>query len=181
MARTLSDAPAATGRHHAGRDLLRGWHALAGRERGMLLLMVLAIGGAALWVGWWEPLQKQRLHLQSELPRLRAQQQELQNLLSTAQRQRKAAVITAAALRGQLQATGLGAQVTLSESQHQWRLAVRNAPADILWNWLLPVLADPAVALQELKLERTGDPNMAAARVSGTIVMGRGDGNGGAR
>ncbi len=181
MARVLPQAPAAAGHRHIVRDLLRRWRALAAREQGMLLLMVIAIVAAGLWVGWWEPLQKQRLHLQGELPRLRAQQQELHGLLATMQRQRRDAVLTAATLTAQLQALGLDKQITLSETKDQWRLVVRDAPADALWHWLLPVLADPAIPLQELKLERTGDPNMAAARVSGTIVMAHSSGAGGAR
>ena len=44
-------------------------------------------------------------------------------------------------------------------------------PADALWNWVLPVLADPAIELQQLQLTRTGDANMPAARISGNIVM----------
>ncbi|MGH8039032.1 MAG: type II secretion system protein GspM [Stenotrophomonas sp.] len=180
MARTLTAMPASAGRPRVGQELLRRWQELAARERGMLLLMVLAIGGAALWVGWWEPLQKQRVQLQAELPRLRAQQRQLHDLLATLQRQRTAAVITAASLRTRLTEAGLQQQATLSESPTQWQLAVREAPADTLWNALLPVLANPAVQVQELTLERTGNPNMAAARVSGTIVMKR-NGSGGAR
>ncbi len=181
MARVLARAPAAAGHRTVVGDLHRRWQGLASRERGMLLLMVFAIVGAGLWVGWWEPLQKQRQHLQGELPRLRAQQQELERLLERQQRQRRDAVLTASVLNAQLHAVGLDKQITLSETKTQWRLVVRDAPADALWNWLLPVLADPAVPLQELTLERTGDPNMAAARVSGTIVMGHKAGDGGAR
>lgn len=178
MARTLTAMPAHAGRRHVGHDLLRRWQGLAARERSMVLLMVLAIGGAALWVGWWEPLQKQRLQLQAELLRLRGQQRELRDLLTTVRRQREAAVITAASVRGRLRDAGLHRQVTLSESPVHWQLVIRNAPADTLWNALLPVLADPAVQLQELTLERTGNPNMAAARVSGTIVVKRNGGGG---
>lgn len=179
MARVLAKAPAAAGRPRFASALLQRWRGLAARERGMLLLMFLVIVGAGLWVGWWEPLQKQRTHWQGELPRLRAQQQELQGLLSTAQRQQQAAELDTAALRTQLQASGLNRYITLDDAHGRWQLAVRDAPADALWNWLLPVLADPAAPLQELKLERTGDPNMAVARVSGTIVMGQGNGGGG--
>lgn len=178
MARTPTAVPAHAGRRHVRHDLLRRWQGLAARERGMLLLMVLAIGGAALWVGWWEPLQKQRLQLQAELLRLRGQQRELHDLLTTVRRQREAAVITAASVRARLVDAGLHRQVTLSESPVHWQLAIRDAPADTLWNALLPVLADPAVQLQELTLERTGNPNMAAARVSGTIVVKRNGGGG---
>lgn len=181
MARVLAKAPATAGGPRFASALLQRWGSLAARERGMLLLMVVAIVGAALWVGWWEPLQKQRTHWQGELPRLRAQQQELQGLLSTAQRQQLVAVLDTAALRTQLQASGLSRYITLDDAHAhaRWQLVVRDAPADALWNWLLPVLADPAAPLQELKLERTGDPNMAVARVSGTIVMGQGTGGGG--
>lgn len=181
MARAVTGMPVTAARRAVGRTLLRRWHELAARERGMLLLMALAIGGAGVWVGWWEPLQKQRLQLRSELPRLREQQQALLALFGTAQRQRRAAVVDAATLRDRLRASGLDREVRLAEVQGQWRLTVQDAPADTLWNWLLPVLADPAAPLQELTLERTGDPNMAAARVSGRIVVGRGGSDGGGR
>lgn len=181
MARLLTGSPATAGRPRFGADLLRRWQGLAVRERALLALMVLAIFGAGLWVGWWEPLQKQRDHWQSELLRLRGQQQELHALLGSAQRQRAAAVLSTATLQAQLQARGLDKHITLTDVRGQWRLVVHDAPADAVWNWLLPVLADPAAPLQELKLERTGDPNMAAAPVSGTIVMGQGRGDGGAR
>jgi len=178
MARTLTAMPAPAGQPHVRHDLLRRWRGLAARERGMVLLMVLAIGGAALWVGWWEPLQKQRLQLQAELPRLRGQQRELHDLLATVRRQREAAVITAASVRARLKDAGLHRQVTLSGPPGHWQLVIRDAPADKLWSALLPVLADPAVQLQELTLERTGNPNMAAALVSGTMVVKRNGGGG---
>ncbi|GAB3051668.1 type II secretion system protein GspM [Stenotrophomonas tumulicola] len=154
------------------------WQRLALRERVLLGLMLLAIVGAGLWVGWWEPLAKQRMHWQEELPRLQAQSQALEPLLQARRLQRDAVPTTAADLRAQLQANGLAAQVELEERDGCWHLQVRDVPADALWNWLLPVLADPAVPLRELTLERTGDANMAAARVSGSIVMGGGDAGG---
>jgi len=181
MARMPATVPATAGRPRFPLAMLRRWRGLAARERGMLLLMLAAMAGAGLWVGWWEPLQRQRTHWQGELPRLRERQRELQGLLNMAQRQREAAVLDTAALRTQLQASGLNCCITLGRDRGRWQLAVRDAPADTLWNWLLPVLADPAAPLQELKLERTGDPNMAVARVSGTIVMGQGTAGGGTR
>jgi len=36
---------------------------------------------------------------------------------------------------------------------------------------VLPLLADPTIELQRLQLQRTGDADMPAARISGSIVM----------
>lgn len=173
MARTLDRAATAPAdrRRWIG-AALRWWQRLALRERILLALMLLAIVGAGLWVGWWEPLAKQRAHWQVELPRLQAQAQALEPLLQARRLQRDAVPTTVDDLRAQLQANGLATQISLDEREGRWHLQVRDVPADALWNWLLPVLADPAVPLRELTLERTGDANMAAARVSGSIVMG---------
>jgi len=78
---------------------------------------------------------------------------------------------TLAGLRQQITAAGLAGSLHIETRDGRWHLQVRSVPADALWNWLLPLLADPAIELQQLQLQRTGDANMPAARISGNIVM----------
>ncbi|AWH46318.1 type II secretion system protein GspM [Stenotrophomonas sp. ZAC14A_NAIMI4_1] len=156
-----------------GADLQGRWRRLPVRDRRMLLLMVVALLGAGLWSFWLEPLLKQHSYWQAELPRLQAQADALRPLLrareqrNQAQQQRP----SLAALRMQIAAAGLAGGLHIEARNGRWHLQVQDVPADALWNWLLPVLADPAVELQQLQLTRTGDANMPAARISGNIVM----------
>lgn len=167
----MSAASASAPRASVG--LKQRWQALAARERAMLLLMVSALVAAAAWAGWLEPVLKQRRFWQAELPRLQAQSRLLAPLLQARdqQRQAQARPPTLAGLRGQIRAAGLSEAMRIDEREGRWHLQVQGVPADTLWNWLLPLLADPAVQLQQLKLQRTGDANMPAARISGTIVV----------
>ncbi|WMJ69401.1 type II secretion system protein GspM [Stenotrophomonas sp. 24(2023)] len=158
------------------------WNGLAARERAFLAVMLLALAATAAWLLWLEPLLVLRARWQAELPRLQAQAQALQPLLRARQAQQAAgqAVPTPAAVRLQLQAAGLQQQVRIEARAGRWHLQVQAVPADALWNWLLPLLADPAVTLQQLQLQRTGDVDMPAARISGTIVLAIGSAKGGA-
>lgn len=155
------------------RGLSQRWQRLAARERAMLLLMAVAIAAAALWLGWLQPLLKQRSHWQAELPRLQAQAAALAPLLRAREQQQQAQGRrpTLAGLRQQITAAGLAGSLHIETRDGRWHLQVRSVPADALWNWLLPLLADPAIELQQLQLQRTGDANMPAARISGNIVM----------
>ncbi|WP_240196399.1 MULTISPECIES: type II secretion system protein GspM [Stenotrophomonas] len=155
------------------RGLQHRWQRLAARERAMLLLMAAAIVAATLWLGWLQPLLKQRGHWQAELPRLQAQSAALAPLLRAREQQRQAQGQhpTLAGLRQQITAAGLADSLHIEQRDGRWHLRVQSVPADALWNWLLPLLADPAIELQQLQLQRTGDANMPAARISGNIVM----------
>lgn len=153
--------------------LQQRWQRLTPRDRLMLRVMVVALLAAGLWSFWLEPLLKQRTHWQAELPRLQAQARTLAPLLRARERQQQAQGQrpTLAGLRGQIKAAGLAGALNIEARDGRWHLQVRAVPADALWNWLLPVLADPAIELQQLQLTRTGDANMPAARISGNIVM----------
>lgn len=154
------------------RGLTQRWQRLAARERAMLLLMSAAVMAAVLWLVWLQPLLKQRSHWQAELPRLQAQAAALAPLLrAREQQQAQARRPTLAGLRQQITAAGLAGSLHIETRDGRWHLQVRSVPADALWNWLLPLLADPAIELQQLQLQRTGDANMPAARISGNIVM----------
>lgn len=154
------------------------WTGLAARERALLLAMAVSISGATLYVAWLEPVLQQRAQWRERVPLLRAQAQALAPLLEARRRQLQRPVVDSALLRATLAEARLGGPVVLNEHADTWELQVQGAPADALWTWLLPVLADPAVTLQELQLERTGDVDMPAAKVSGRIVMGHsGSGN----
>jgi len=154
------------------RGLSQRWQRLAARERAMLLLMSAAVMAAVLWLVWLQPLLKQRSHWQAELPRLQAQAAALAPLLrAREQQQAQARRPTLAGLRQQITAAGLAGSLHIETRDGRWHLQVRSVPADALWNWLLPLLADPAIELQQLQLQRTGDANMPAARISGNIVM----------
>lgn len=138
----------------------------------MLLLMAAAIAAAALWLGWLQPLLEQRSHWQAELPQLQAQAAALAPLLRAREQQlAQGRRPTLADLRQQITAAGLAGSLHIETRDGRWHLQVRSVPADALWNWLLPLLADPAIELQQLHLQRTGDANMPAARISGNIVM----------
>ncbi|WP_251276962.1 hypothetical protein, partial [Enterobacter hormaechei] len=67
---------------------------------------------------------------------------------------------TLAALRNGIKSAGLADGLHVEARDGRWHLQVQAVPADALWNWLLPVLADPAIELQQLQLTRTGDANM---------------------
>ncbi|WP_313444685.1 type II secretion system protein GspM [Stenotrophomonas indicatrix] len=154
------------------RGLSQRWQRLAARERAMLLLMSAAVMAAVLWLVWLQPLLKQRSHWQAELPRLQAQAAALAPLLrAREQQQAQGRRPTLAGLRQQITAAGLAGSLHIETRDGRWHLQVRSVPADALWNWLLPLLADPAIELQQLQLQRTGDANMPAARISGNIVM----------
>jgi len=145
------------------------WQRLPPRDRLMLWVMVVALLVAGLWSLWLEPLLKQRTYWQAELPRLQAQSRALAPLLRARERQQLAQSqhATLAGLRDGIKTAGLH----IEARDGRWHLQVQAVPADALWNWLLPVLADPAIELQQLQLTRTGDANMPAARISGNIVM----------
>ncbi|MBH1650340.1 type II secretion system protein M [Stenotrophomonas maltophilia] len=145
------------------------WQRLPPRDRLMLWVMVVALLVAGLWSLWLEPLLKQRTYWQAELPRLQAQSRALAPLLRARERQQRAQSqhATLAGLRDGIKTAGLH----IEARDGRWHLQVQAVPADALWNWLLPVLADPAIELQQLQLTRTGDANMPAARISGNIVM----------
>ncbi|CCP16858.1 general secretion pathway protein GspM [Stenotrophomonas maltophilia] len=149
------------------------WQRLPPRDRLMLWVMVVALLAAGLWMLWLEPLLKLRTHWQAELPRLQAQARVLAPLLHARERQQLAQghQPTLAGLRGQIKTAGLADGLHIDARDGRWHLQVQAVPADALWNWLLPVLADPAIELQQLQLTRTGDANMPAARISGNIVM----------
>ncbi|MCR1806665.1 type II secretion system protein M [Stenotrophomonas geniculata] len=153
--------------------LQQRWQHLPPRDRWMLGLMVLALLAAGLWSFWLEPLLKQRAHWQAELPRLQAQARALAPLLRARERQQQVQGQrpTLAALRNGIKSAGLADGLHVEARDGRWHLQVQAVPADALWNWLLPVLADPAIELQQLQLTRTGDANMPAARISGNIVM----------
>lgn len=153
--------------------LSQRWQRLPPRERLMLGLMVVALLAAGLWLFWLEPLLKQRSHWQAELPRLQAQARALAPLLHARERQQQAQRQrpTLAGLRNGIKAAGLADGLHIEAREGRWHLQVQAVPADALWNWLLPLLADPAIELQQLQLTRTGDANMPAARISGNIVM----------
>ena len=135
--------------------LQQRWQRLPPRDRRMLWVMVVALLVAGLWSLWLEPLLKQRTHWQAELPRLQAQGQHP----------------TLPGLRDGIKTAGLADGLHIEARDGRWHLQVQAVPADALWNWLLPLLADPAIELQQLQLTRTGDANMPAARISGNIVM----------
>ncbi|PZS98615.1 type II secretion system protein GspM [Stenotrophomonas maltophilia] len=153
--------------------LQQRWQRLTPRDRLMLRVMMVALLAAGLWSFWLEPLLKQRTHWQAELPRLQAQARTLAPLLRARERQQRAQGQrpTLAGLREQIKAAGLAGALNIEARDGRWHLQVQAVPADALWNWLLPVLADPAIELQQLQLTRTGDANMPAARISGNIVM----------
>lgn len=106
----------------------------------MLLLMAAAIAAAALWLGWLQPLLKQRSHWQAELPRLQAQSAALAPLLRAREQQQQAQGQhpTLAGLRQQISAAGLADSLHIETRDGRWHLQVRSVPADALWNWLLP-------------------------------------------
>ncbi len=138
----------------------------------MLWVMVVALLVAGLWSLWLEPLLKQHTHWQAELPRLQAQSRALAPLLrAREQQQAQGQHPTLAGLRNGIKAAGLADGLHIEARDGRWHLQVQAVPADALWNWLLPLLADPAIELQQLQLTRTGDANMPAARISGNIVM----------
>jgi len=153
--------------------LQQRWQRLPPRERLMLWVMVVALLVAGLWSLWLEPLLKQRTHWQAELPRLQAQARVLAPLLQARERQQQmqGQRPTMAGLRDGIKSAGLADGLHIDARDGRWHLQVHAVPADALWNWLLPVLADPAIELQQLQLTRTGDANMPAARISGNIVM----------
>ncbi|KRG52023.1 type II secretion system protein GspM [Stenotrophomonas beteli] len=153
--------------------LQQRWLRLPPRDRLMLWVMVVALLAAGLWLLWLEPLLKLRAHWQAELPRLQAQSRALAPLLRVRERQQLAQDQhpTLAGLRDGIKAAGLADGLHVEARQGRWHLQVQAVPADALWNWLLPLLADPAIELQQLQLTRTGDANMPAARISGNIVM----------
>lgn len=153
--------------------LQQRWQRLPPRDRLMLWVMVVALLVAGLWSLWLEPLLKQRTHWQAELPRLQAQARVLAPLLQARERQQQtqAQRPTMARLRDGIKSAGLADGLHIEARDGRWHLQVQAVPADALWNWLLPVLADPAIELQQLQLTRTGDANMPAARISGNIVM----------
>jgi general secretion pathway protein M len=127
--------------------LQQRWQRLPPRDRRMLWVMVVAL------------LEAQSRAL---APLLRARERQQQ-----AQRQHP----TLAGLRDAIRTAGLADGLHIEARDGRWHLQVRAVPADALWNWLLPLLADPAIELQQLQLTRTGDANMPAARISGHIVM----------
>lgn len=172
MARPATALDGAAGAAPRRVALTPWWRGLAARERGMLLLMLAALLATAGWLLWLQPLLALRSHWQAELPRLQAQAQALAPLLQARQQQQRRHTPTLAGLRAQLAAQGLAAQIRIEARGGQWHLQVQELPADALWNWLLPLLADPAVVLQQLQLQRTGDADMPAARVSGSVVIG---------
>ncbi|MDU7866806.1 MAG: hypothetical protein E7J78_06580, partial [Pantoea sp.] len=49
-------------------------------------------------------------------------------------------------------AAGLADGLHIETRDGRWHLQVQAVPADALWNWLLPLLADPAIELQQLQL-----------------------------
>ncbi|HEL3818973.1 TPA: type II secretion system protein GspM [Stenotrophomonas maltophilia] len=153
--------------------LQQRWQRLPPRDRLMLWVMVVALLVAGLWMLWLEPLLKQRTHWQAELPRLQAQARVLAPLLQARERQQQTQGQrpTMAGLRDGITSAGLADGLHIEARGGRWHLQVQAVPADTLWNWLLPVLADPAIELQQLQLTRTGDANMPAARISGNIVM----------
>ena len=128
------------------------WQRLPPRDRSMLAVMVLALLLAGLWSFWLEPLLKQRRHWQAELPRLQAQARALAPLLRARERQRQAQgqQPTLDALRTQAKVAGLADAMHIELRDGRWHLQVQAVPADALWNWLLPLLADPAIELQQL-------------------------------
>ncbi|HEL4297589.1 MULTISPECIES: type II secretion system protein GspM [Stenotrophomonas] len=153
--------------------LQQRWQRLPPRDRLMLGVMIGALLVAGLCSFWLEPLLKQRAHWQAELPRLQAQATALAPLLRARERQQQARDQrpTLAGLRERIRSAGLAEGLHIEARDGRWHLQVQAVPADALWNWLLPVLADPAIELQQLQLTRTGDANMPAARISGNIVM----------
>ena len=153
--------------------LQQRWRRLPSRERALLVLMMAALLAAGMWSFWLEPLLKQRSYWQVELPRLRAQADALAPLLHARQQQQQVQGQrpTLAGLREQIAAAGLADGLHIEAREGRWHLQAQAVPADALWNGLLPLLADPAIELQQLQLTRTGDANMPAARISGNIVM----------
>lgn len=153
--------------------LQQRWQRLPPRDRLLLWVMGGTLLVAGLWSFWLEPLLKQRTHWQAELPRLQAQHRALAPLLRARERQQLAQGQhpTLAGLRDQIKSAGLAGGLHIEARDGCWHLQVRAVPADALWNWLLPLLVDPAIELQQLQLTRSGDANMPAARISGNIVM----------
>ncbi len=117
----------------------------------MLWVMVVALLVAGLWSLWLEPLLKQRTRTGRPNSHGCRRSSALAPLLHARERQQLAQGQhpTLAGLRDQIKAAGLAGATY--RSARRCCTCRRAVPADALWNWLLPLLADPAIELQQLQ------------------------------
>lgn len=150
-------------------ELRRRWQALGARDRGLLLFMLGALTAFACWQWLLAPALAGSDAGRARVPPLQAQATQLDTLLARSAPPSPAAP---AQLQQRLRQAGITeTQAVLADSSHGWRLQVQAVAADALWTALAPALADPAVQVETIELERVGDPNMAVAQVSGRVVV----------
>lgn len=148
------------------------WQALALREKRMVAGTALVLGGLLTWLLLIQPPLKKIEAWQVETPKLRSQNEALEQLL------REVATAPAGqsleqSLHQALDAGGLAGRYQLQALDAGWQLTFEDAPADAVIGWLVGNPRQFSLEVVEARLQRGGEATTddTAGSLSGTVRM----------
>lgn len=154
------------------------WQALQTRERAMIGLAALVVGGALLWQwaiqpGWkaYRSYERERLALERQVQAMQSMRQQavqLQELLASSAQQGSAASLTS---RIQTQAhDALGQQVQTALAGDRFTVRFQNAPAAALAQWLRETRENTRSQPLQVQLTRPASDANSGMTWSGQVV-----------
>jgi general secretion pathway protein M len=158
----------------------RRWQALSARERKGLSLVAIVLGAILVWSVLIDPAMVRLERANAEIPRLQAERAELDALVREAQALggRAQSVLPAAAqqegLIASLAAAGLANTVVPTQDEEgRWQLAVGDAPAPVLMQWLADIVEPIRLRPATVDLARVTDAGgrPVPGRLHGTIQL----------
>ena len=155
------------------------WSGLTRRERQLLAGAALMFCGLLVWLVLIQPPLQTIAYWQTELPKLRTQNQTLEGLLQQVPTPRSRATGQSLehALRASLDEAGLEGRYQLqTESGNRasaWQLTFDSAPADGVMRWLLEQPGQLSLQVIEARLQRADalSAQVSAGRLSGMVSM----------
>ena len=158
----------------------RRWQALSARERKGVSALAVVLGLTLVWSLLIDPAMTRLARADADIPRLQAQRAELDALVRDAQALggRAQSVLPVAAqqegLVASLAAAGLSTTVVpTQDDEGRWQLAVNDAPAPVLVQWLADIVEPIRLRPAALDLARANDASgrPVPGRVRGTIQL----------
>lgn len=154
------------------------WQALQTRERAMIGLAALVVGGALLWQWAIQPAwktyrsyERERLALERQVQAMQSMRQQavqLQELLASSAQQGSAASLTS---RIQTQAhDALGQQVQTALAGDRFTVRFQNAPAAALAQWLRETRENTRSQPLQVQLTRPASDANSGVTWSGQVV-----------
>jgi general secretion pathway protein M len=158
----------------------RRWQARSARERKGVTAVAVVLGLTLVWSVLIDPAMTRLARADADIPQLQAQRADLDALVREAQALggRAQSVLPATAqqegLVASLAAAGLSSTVIpTQDDEGRWQLAVGDAPAPVLMQWLADIVEPIRLRPAALDLARVNDASgrPVPGRVHGTIQL----------